>query len=96
MTLSELHPPGGDDIISHYNTANDKTWNPVIWYGIPGGIYSHFNVIATSSCTSRVGVCCHLLNLSMDNSTVLGFPDTNDKKDIINCYLNKMKKNFIR
>ena len=20
MTLSELHPPGGDDIISHYNT----------------------------------------------------------------------------
>ena len=40
---------------------------------IPGGIYSHFDV---SSCTSRMSVCCCLLNLSMDNNTVVGFPDT--------------------
>ena len=54
---------------------------------IPGGIYSRFYVIATSSCTSRVGVCCRLLNLSMDNSTVLGFSDTSgDYKGLVSKY----------
>ena len=60
---------------SYVLPANDKTQNP----GIPGEnywIYSRFHVIVTSSCISRVSVSCHLLNLSMDNSTVLGFPDT--------------------
>ena len=59
---------------SYVLLANDKTQNP----GIPGEnywIYSRFYVIVTSSCISRVSVCCRLLNLSMDNSTVLGFPD---------------------
>ena len=42
----------------------------------PGRIYSCFYVITMSSCTSQLGVCCGLLNPSMDNSTVLGFLDT--------------------
>ena len=58
--------------------ADDKTRNCGILHGILGGIYSRFYVIATSSCTSWVGVCCHLLNLSINNSTVLGFPDTSE------------------
>ena len=72
----------------HYNynqlrLADDKTRNP----GILGGIYSRFYVIATSSCTSWVGVCCRLLNLSMDNSTVLGFSDTSgDYKGLVSNY----------
>ena len=53
-------------------TANDKPRNP----GRNLFLYSRFYVIAMSSCTSWVGVCCSLLNLSMDNSTVLGFHDT--------------------
>ena len=63
-------------ILEYKKQADDKTRNPGFPSGIPGGIYSRFYVIATSSCTSRVGVCCRLLNLSMDNNTILGFPDT--------------------
>ena len=34
---------------------------------------------------ARVGVCCHLLNLSMDNSTVLGFSDTSGDYKGLEC-----------
>ena len=64
------------------DTADDKTRNP----RIPGGIYSRFYVIATSNCTSWMGVPCRLLNqeLSMDKSTVLGFSDTSgDYKELV-------------
>ena len=63
--------------------ADDKTRNS----GIPHRIYSRFYIIVTSSCTSRVGVCCCLLSLSMDNSTVLGFPDTSgDYRSLVSKY----------
>ena len=43
-----------------------------------------YTSLRRASCTSLVCVCCRLLSLSMDNSTVLGFPDTSgDYKGLV-------------
>ena len=61
--------------------ANDQTRNS------GRNSWRSFYVIEMSSCTSWVGVCCRLLNLSMNNSTVLDFPDTSgDYRSLVSKY----------